>query len=360
MARIDSFLRMVAEQKASDLHFHAGVTPMIRHDGDLVQLPFRPLGDDETRRFLYEVFTPHQKQVFEEEGELDFAYDLQGVARFRVNVMVQSRGPGAVFRIIPNNIPTVDELGLPQMLKKLGRLANGLVLVTGPTGSGKTTTLAAMISEINRNTAKHIITVEDPIEFVHEPIQCVVTQRQVGMHVNAFETALRSSLRESPDVLVVGEMRDLETVNLALQAAETGVLVFGTLHTNSAAKAIDRIADVYPEEQQEQARGLLSVLLKGVVAQTLCKRASGEGRVAALVILLGNYAVSNMIRENKTFQIDSYLQSGESIAQGMVSLDLSLRNLVRERIIDVEEALQYTSTPDSIRELSIDREIQEA
>ena len=360
MARIDSFLRMVAEQKASDLHFHAGVTPMIRHDGDLVQLPFRPLGDDETRRFLYEVFTPHQKQVFEEEGELDFAYDLQGVARFRVNVMVQSRGPGAVFRIIPNNIPTVDELGLPQMLKKLGRLANGLVLVTGPTGSGKTTTLAAMISEINRNTAKHIITVEDPIEFVHEPIQCVVTQRQVGMHVNAFETALRSSLRESPDVLVVGEMRDLETVNLALQAAETGVLVFGTLHTNSAAKAIDRIADVYPEEQQEQARGLLSVLLKGVVAQTLCKRASGEGRVAALEILLGNYAVSNMIRENKTFQIDSYLQSGESIAQGMVSLDLSLRNLVRERIIDVEEALQYTSTPDSIRELSIDREIQEA
>jgi len=359
MARIDSFLRMVAEQKASDLHFHAGVVPMIRHDGDLVDLPFRPLGDDETRRFLYEIFTPKQKESFEEDGELDFAYDLAGVARFRVNVMVQSRGPGAVFRIIPNAIPTLDDLSMPQVLKKLGRLANGLVLVTGPTGSGKTTTLAAMISEINRNAAKHIITVEDPIEFVHDPIQCVVTQRQVGMHVEDFETALRSSLRESPDVLVVGEMRDLETVSLALQAAETGVLVFGTLHTNSAAKAIDRIADVYPEEQQEQARGLLSVLLKAVVAQTLCKRASGEGRVAALEILLANYAVSNMIRENKTFQIDSYLQSGESISQGMMSRDLSLKTLVRERIIEVEEALQYISNPDLIQELSVDLERQE-
>ncbi len=360
MARLDSFLRMVAEQKASDLHFHAGVVPMIRHDGDLVELPFRPLGDDETRRFLYEVLTPQQKQTFEEDGELDFAYDLAGVARFRVNVMVQSRGPGAVFRIIPNSIPTVDELGLPQILKKLVRLSNGLVLVTGPTGSGKTTTLAAMISEINRNTAKHIITVEDPIEFVHEPIQCVITQRQVGLHVNGFETAMRSSLRESPDVLVVGEMRDLETVSLAMQAAETGVLVFGTLHTNSAAKAIDRIADIYPEEQQEQARGLLSVLLKGVVAQTLCKRASGEGRVAALEILLANYAVSNMIRENKTFQIESYLQSGESMTQGMMSLDHSLRTLVRERVISVEEALEYTHDPESIRGLAVDVEQQEA
>ncbi len=350
---------MVSEQKASDLHFHAGTTPMIRHDGDLVELPFRPLGDDETRRFLYEVLTPSQKEAFEADGELDFAYDLEGVARFRVNLMVQSRGPGAVFRIIPNAIPTLDDLGLPPSLKKLGRLANGLVLVTGPTGSGKTTTLAAMISEINRTAAKHIITVEDPIEFVHDPIQCVVTQRQVGTHVKGFDTALRSSLRESPDVLVVGEMRDFETVSLALQAAETGVLVFGTLHTNSAAKAVDRIADVFPEEQQEQARGLLSVLLKGVVAQTLCKRASGEGRVAALEILLANYAVSNMIRENKTFQIDSYLQSGESIQQGMKSLDLALRDLVRERIIEIDEALSYANNPEALRELTADLEVRE-
>jgi twitching motility protein PilT len=350
---------MVAEQKASDLHFHAGVVPMIRHDGELVELPFRVLGDDETRRFIYEILNQEQKQRFEEDGELDCAYEVPGVARFRVNLMVQSRGPGAVFRIIPTSIPSVDELKLPQILKKIGRTANGLVLVTGPTGSGKTTTLAAIIHEINQSSQKHIITVEDPIEFVHEPLQCVITQRQVGLHVESFAMALRSSLRETPDVLVVGEMRDLETVSLALQAAETGVLVFGTLHTNSAARAIDRITDVYPEDQQEQARGLLSVLLKGVVAQTLCRKASGEGRVAALEILLSNYAVSNMIRENKTYQLDGYLQSGESVNQGMMSLDQALRQLVRERVIDVEEALYYANQPDGIRELQVELERQE-
>jgi twitching motility protein PilT len=359
MPRIDSFLRMVAEQKASDLHFHAGVVPMIRHDGDLVELPFRPLGDDEARRLLYEIMNGEQKERFETDSELDFAYDLVGVARFRVNVMVQSRGPGAVFRIIPNNLPTLDDLNLPQALKKLGRLTSGLVLVTGPTGSGKTTTLAAMVNEINRTQNRHIITVEDPIEFVHEPHSCVITQRQVGIHVDTFATALRSSLRESPDVLVVGEMRDHETVSLALQAAETGVLVFGTLHTNSAAKAIDRITDVYPEEQQEQARGLLSVLLKGVVAQQLCKRASGEGRVAALEILFSNYAVSNMIREQKSYQIDGYLQSGEATQQGMISLEFFLRDLVRERMITVEEALSFVPTSEVLKELNVELE-QEA
>jgi twitching motility protein PilT len=359
MPRIDSFLRMVAEQKASDLHFHAGVVPMIRHDGDLVELPFRQLGDDETRRFLYEIMSPEQKERFEADSELDFAYDLAGVARFRVNIMVQSRGPGAVFRIIPNNLPTLDDLDLPQTLKKLGRLTSGLVLVTGPTGSGKTTTLAAMVNEINRTQQRHIITVEDPIEFVHEPHSCVITQRQVGVHVDTFATALRSSLRESPDVLVVGEMRDLETVSLALQAAETGVLVFGTLHTNSAAKAIDRITDVYPEDQQEQARGLLSVLLKGVVAQQLCKRASGEGRVAALEILFSNYAVSNMIREQKSYQLDGYLQSGEATQQGMISLEFFLRDLVRERMITVEEALSFAPASEVLKELSVELE-QEA
>jgi twitching motility protein PilT len=359
MPRIDSFLRMVSEQKASDLHFHAGVVPMIRHDGDLVELPFRPLGDDETRRFLYEIMSPEQKERFEADSELDFAYDLVGVARFRVNVMIQSRGPGAVFRIIPNNLPTLDDLNLPQALKKLGRLTSGLVLVTGPTGSGKTTTLAAMVNEINRTQNRHIITVEDPIEFVHEPHSCVITQRQVGIHVDQFATALRSSLRESPDVLVVGEMRDHETVSLALQAAETGVLVFGTLHTNSAAKAIDRITDVYPEEQQEQARGLLSVLLKGVVAQQLCKRASGEGRVAALEILFSNYAVSNMIREQKSYQIDGYLQSGEATQQGMISLEFFLRDLVRERMVTLEEALSFAPNSEVLKELNVELE-QEA
>jgi twitching motility protein PilT len=332
---------------------------MIRHDGDLVELPFRPLGDDETRRFLYEIMSNEQKHDFEKDGELDFAYDLVGVARFRVNLMVQTRGPGAVFRIIPTALPTLDELNMPQAIKKLGRLTSGLVLVTGPTGSGKTTTLAAMVNEINRTQSRHIITVEDPIEFVHEPHNCVITQRQVGVHVDTFATALRSSLRESPDVLVVGEMRDHETVSLALQAAETGVLVFGTLHTNSAAKAIDRITDVYPEEQQEQARGLLSVLLKGVVAQQLAKRASGEGRVAALEILFANYAVSNMIRENKSYQLDSYLQSGEATQQGMISLEFCLRDLVKERMVTVEEALSFVPASEILRELSTELE-QEA
>jgi twitching motility protein PilT len=353
MARIDSFLRMVAEQKASDLHFHAGVMPMIRHDGDLVELPFRPLANDETRRFLHEILTPQQRERFEEDGELDFAYDLVGVARFRVNMLVQSRGPGAVFRIIPTTTPTLDQLAMPQAVKKLCRLSSGLVLVTGPTGSGKTTTLSAMVNEMNRTQSRHIITVEDPIEFVHEPVQCVVTQRQVGSHVDTFATALRSSLRESPDVLVVGEMRDFETVSLALQAAETGVLVFGTLHTNSASKAVDRITDVFPEEQQEQARGLLSVLLKGVLAQQLVRRASGEGRVAALELMLSNYAISNMIRESKTYQIDSYLQSGEALQQGMMGLEVCLRELVRERIISIEDALSFAPQSEALRELGL-------
>jgi twitching motility protein PilT len=360
MPRIDSFLRMVAEQKASDLHFHAGVMPMIRHDGELVELPFRPLASDEARRFINEIITPDQRTRFEEDGELDFAYDLAGVARFRVNLMVQSRGPGAVFRIIPSSTPTLDELDMPQSVKRLGRLSNGLVLVTGPTGSGKTTTLSAMVNEINRTQSRHIITVEDPIEFVHEPQQSVVTQRQVGNHVDTFATAMRSSLRESPDVLVVGEMRDLETVSLALQAAETGVLVFATLHTNSASKAVDRITDVYPEDQQEQARGLLSVLLKGVVAQQLVKRASGEGRVAALELLFTNYAIANMIRESKTYQIDAYLQSGEATQQGMMSLEGCLRELARERVITVEEALTLVPASESLKELSLELSSEEA
>jgi twitching motility protein PilT len=334
--------------------------PTIRHDGELVELPFRPLASDETRRFLNEILRPDQRQRFEEDGELDFAYDLEGVARFRVNLMVQSRGPGAVFRIIPTTTPTLDELAMPQAVKRLGRLSSGLVLVTGPTGSGKTTTLAAMVHEINRTQARHIITVEDPIEFVHEPIQSVVTQRQVGNHVDSFATAMRSSLREAPDVLVVGEMRDLETVSLALQAAETGVLVFGTLHTNSAAKAVDRITDIYPEEQQEQARGLLAVLLKGVVAQQLVRRASGEGRVAALEVLFSNYAISNMIRESKSYQIESYLQSGEALQQGMMSLDGCLRELCKERVVSIEEALMLVPASEALKELSLELSREEA
>jgi twitching motility protein PilT len=351
MARLDSFLRLVVEQQASDLHFHAGNVPIIRHDGDLVNLPFRSLSADETRRFLLEIMTPEQREAFEREQELDFAYVIEGLARFRVNAFTQSRGPGAVFRIIPSRLPTVDELKLPGVLKKLGTGTNGLVLVTGPTGSGKTTTLAAIINEINATSRRHVITVEDPIEFVHVPQQSVVTQRQVGLHTETFASALRSALRESPDVLVVGEMRDFETVSLALSAAETGVLVFGTLHTNSAAKAVDRIIDVCPDEIREQVRGVLSVLLKGVVAQHLCRRASGEGRIAALEILMQTYAISNMIRENKIHQIDGYLQSAEHAGTGMQALDTCLYGYVKEGIITRDEATHSATYPDTLRKL---------
>ena len=352
MARLDSFLRLVVEQSASDLHFHAGVVPIIRHDGDLVPLPFRPVSDLECHRFVLEILNPEQRAVFEREQELDFVYALPGYGRFRTNVFTQARGIGAVFRVIPPVIPDFDSLHLPKVLKKLAESANGLVLVTGPTGSGKTTTLAALVDYINRTSKRHIITIEDPVEFLHDPRESVITQRQVGLHAESFATALRSSLRESPDVVIVGEMRDLETINLALSAAETGVLVFGTLHSNSAAKAVDRIVDAFSEEQQDQARGAVSVLLKGVVAQQLCKRASGEGRVAALEILLQTYAVSHMIREGKVHQIDGYLQSVENDGTGMQSLDTCLFRYIREGLITVDEAAKVANYPDNIRKLA--------
>lgn len=351
MPRIDSFLRLVAEQHASDLHFHAGNVPIIRYNGDLLRLPFRILSPDETRRFLAEIMTPEQQAAFARDQEIDFAYVLEDIGRFRVNVFTQSRGMGAVFRIIPSRLPSIDEFRMPAVLKKLCQQANGLVLVTGPTGSGKTTTLAAMVNEINATAQRHIVTVEDPIEFVHPPRKSVVTQRQVGVHTESFAAALRSALRESPDVLVVGELRDYETVNLALSAAETGVLVFATLHTNSAAQAVDRVVDACPEETHDQVRGVLSVLLKGVVAQNLCKLASGDGRIAAMEILLQTYAVSHMIRENKVHQIDGYLQSAEHAGTGMQSLDSGLFTYVKEALITQEEAIKVANYPDTLRAL---------
>jgi twitching motility protein PilT len=352
MARLDSFLRLVVEQQASDLHFHSGNVPIIRHDGDLLPLPFRSLSDLECRRFLTEIMTLPQRTAFEREQEVDFVYEIPAVARFRTNVFTQAHGVGAVFRVIPPTVPSFDEMRLPAVLKKLADSANGLVLVTGPTGSGKTTTLAAMVDYINRSSRRHVITIEDPIEFIHEPAQCVITQRQVGEHAETFAGALRSALRESPDVVVVGELRDLETISLALSAAETGVLVFGTLHSNSAAKAVDRIVDAFSEEQQDQIRGALSVLVKGVVAQQLCKRASGDGRVAILEVLLQTYAVSHMIREGKVHQIDGYLQSVENDGSGMQSLDTALFKYVREGLITLDEALKVANSPDTLRRLA--------
>ncbi len=352
MPRMDSFLRLVAQQGASDLHFHAGNVPIIRHEGELMPLPFRQLSEVETSRFLLELMTPEQRAEFEEHKEADFVYAIEGLARFRANVFVQSQGLGAVFRVIPNQLPTMEDLRLPPAVKKLTQLNNGLVLVTGPTGSGKTTTLSAMVDEINKTSERHVISIEDPIEFLHQPIKGVITQRQVGKHAESFAGALRSALRESPDVLVVGEMRDLETIGLAISAAETGVLVIGTLHSNSATKAIDRIIDVIPEESRDQVRSTLSVLLRGVIAQHLARHASGEGRVAVLEILLQSYAVSNLIRENKVFQIDGYLDSASNDGSGMQSVDACLFRLVKGGEITVEESLKVANQPDTLKRLA--------
>jgi twitching motility protein PilT len=349
MARLDSFLRLVAEQRASDLHFHAGALPMIRHDGDLMALPFRILSELETRRFLFEILTPDQREVLAREQQVDFIYVLPEVGRFRANVFCQSRGLGAAFRVIRNQTPTLQELDFPPVLGRLASLQNGLVIITGPTGAGKSTTLAAMVHEINATRERHIITIEDPIEYVHEPIKSAITHREVGRHTHSFASGLRAALRESPDVLVIGEMRDLETVHLALQAAETGVLVLGTLHTNSAAGAVDRILDVIPEEARDQARGTLSLALRGVVAQRLCKRASGEGRVAVLEVLLQDHAVANLIRENKIHQLDAQIQSSAADGSGMQGFDQALLRLVEDGSLAAEDAVRIANYPEQLR-----------
>jgi len=352
VARIDSFLRLVAEQGASDLHFHAGNVPIVRHEGELMPLPFRVLSEVETGRFLLELLGDEQRAQFEKTQEADLVYSIEGVARFRVNIFVQSQGLGAVFRVIPNKVPTLEELNLPPTVKRLTQLSNGLVLVTGPTGSGKSTTLAAMVDEINKSSQRHVISIEDPIEFLHKPIKSAITQRQVGKHAESFSSALRSALRESPDVLVVGEMRDLETIQLAISAAETGVLVIGTLHSNSASKAIDRIMDVIPEESRDQVRSTLSVLLRGVISQHLAKHASGEGRVAVMEVLVQSYAVSNLIRENKVFQIDGYLDTASYDGSGMQSLDACLFKLLKQGEVTLDEALKLANQPESLKRLA--------
>jgi len=350
VALLDSFLRVVVDQRASDLHLHAGKPPTVRLDGELVPLPFRHLSDVEARRFVLEVLSPAQQARLECDQQLDFVYVLPGVARFRANAFMQRDGLSAVLRVIPAHIPSLDELLLPGALRELTRLQNGLVLVTGPTGSGKTTTLAAMLREIDATSRRHVITLEDPVEFVHRPTRGLITQREVGTEVESFAAGLRSALRESPDVLMLGELRDQETVSLALQAAETGVLVLGTLHTNSASAAVDRIVDVVPEASREQARSVLSVLLRGVVAQQLCRRSVGEGRVAALEIMLQNHAISNLVRENKTHQIDGYLQSASNDGTGAQSMDHCLLRLVRDGVIDTSEALRVANGPELLRD----------
>jgi twitching motility protein PilT len=338
MARIDAFLRILEEQGGSDLHLQAGSPPVLRIHGSLQRIKYRTLTHRDTTEMFREIMEPEQWERFNERMDFDFSYALDGVGRFRVNIMFQRNGLGGVFRIIPERIKTLEELDLPMSLADFASLERGLVLVTGPTGSGKSTTLAAIIDVINANSCKHIVTIEDPIEFVHSKKLCHISSREVGSDTESFKAALRSALRESPDVILVGEMRDLETISLALTCAETGCLVFGTLHTNSAAKTIDRLIDVFPADEQDQVRTMLALSLQGVVAQQLLKTADGKGRVAAVEILKGSFALSNLIREGKTFQIGSLIQSADYHSTGMQSMDQALTRLFEAGRVTGEEA----------------------
>ena len=340
---LTALLSFAKDQDASDLHISAGMPPLVRIRGEMIRLEMPALTREETQASIYDVLNDTQKRIFEERRDLDFAFEIPGVSRFRANVLQQLRGIGAVFRVVPTQVKTLEELAMPKVLKQLSELEKGLVLVTGPTGSGKSTTLAAMVDYVNENHRGHILTIEDPIEFVHQPKRCLVSQREVGPHTDSFSAALRAALREDPDVILVGELRDLETTQLAISAAETGHLVFGTLHTNSASKTVDRIIDIFPSGQQAQIRTMLSESIEGVVAQTLLPTKDGKGRVAALEVLVGVPALRNLIREDKTAQILSVIQTGAN--HGMMSLDQHLRELVMQGRLSRTDAARYASNP---------------
>jgi twitching motility protein PilT len=338
-AEIDRLFHAMCAQKASDLHLCVGMPPLIRKDGSIQPLEENGTAlDAESIVSLLEPIMPTKnREEFARRHDTDFAYEIAGLGRFRANVFMDRKGRGAVFRVIPSKILTAEDLGLSPAILQLCRLNKGLVLVTGPTGSGKSTTLCAMVDYINRTRDDHIITIEDPIEFVHENKKCLINQREVHTHTDSFKDALRAALREDPDILLVGEMRDLETVAIAIETAETGHLVFGTLHTTTAASTVDRVIDQFPTDRQAQIRIMLSESLKGVIAQTLCKKIGG-GRVAALEVLIATGAVSNLIREGKTFQLPSMMQVGK--AQGMVSLNDALMDLVTKKLVEPQEAYQ--------------------
>ena len=333
---VADLLIQTKERGASDLHLSAGSPPMLRLHGVMTPLEGGPLGREDIHRMIYEVLNDDQRRLFEEQRDLDFAIELGEVARFRVNVFAQRNGEGAVFRVVPTQIRSFEELGLPDVVKTLALKENGLVLVTGPTGSGKSTTLAAMVDLVNATRKKHIITLEDPIEFVHRSKNSLVNQREIGPHTRSFAAALRAALREDPDVILVGEMRDLETISLALTAAETGHLVLATLHTKSAPKTVDRIIDAFPPAQQQQIRVMLAESLQGVVSQVLLPIRDGKGRVAALEIMVATVAIRNLIREGKTHQMPSAIQTGTQF--GMQSLEQALRNLLMQGRIAKEAA----------------------
>jgi twitching motility protein PilT len=336
MAKLDAFFKLMFDTGASDLHIVSGQPPILRVHGELERVKYDPLDDENLRQMLYEIAPEQKVKTFEETGDVDFGYEIPNVARFRANYFMQKYGCGAVFRQIPTKILTADELGLPNILKKSAMLHKGLVLVTGPTGSGKSTTLAAIVDHANKHRKDHIITIEDPIEFVHAAQGCLVNHREVGIHTRSFSAALRGALREDPDIIMVGEMRDLETIRLALEAANTGHLVFGTLHTTSAAKTVDRVIEVFPAEEQAQVRNGLSTGLKVVVAQNLFKRVDKKGRCAALEILVCTAAIGNLIREGKTVQIPSAIQTGKQF--GMQTLDDAIMGVLQKGWISPEEA----------------------
>lgn len=348
MAQIDAFFKLMNEQGASDLHMVAGQQPLLRIRGDIERIKYNVLTNDILKSMVYEIISEDKIKHFEETGDIDFGYEIPGLARYRGNLFQQKYGIGSVFREIPSNIMTCQQLNLPKVISKLSTLPKGMVLVTGPTGSGKSTTLAAIVDEANKVRKDHIITVEDPIEFVHESQNCIVNHREVGTHTKSFSAALRGALREDPDIILVGEMRDLETISLAMEAAMTGHLVFGTLHTLNAAKTVDRIIEIFPANQQAQVRSTLADSLRAVVSQTLFKRIDVKSRVPALEILICTPAVRNLIREGKTYQLPSVMQTGKKY--GMQTMDDSIMDMLQKRWISPEDA--YTNAIDKSKFLS--------
>jgi twitching motility protein PilT len=342
---ISELLAFVVKNRASDLHLSAGLPPMIRVHGDVRRINLPPMEHKDVHGMIYDIMNDGQRKFYEENLECDFSFAIPGLARFRVNAFVQQRGAAAVMRTIPSKVLSMQDLGAPKIFAEIANQPRGIVLVTGPTGSGKSTTLAAMVDHINENEYGHILTVEDPIEFVHESKKCLINQREVGPHTMSFNNALRSALREDPDVILVGELRDLETIRLALTAAETGHLVFGTLHTSSAAKTIDRIVDVFPAAEKEMVRAMLSESLRAVISQALLKTKDGNGRVAAHEIMVGTPAIRNLIREAKIAQMYSAIQTGQQF--GMQTLDQNLLDLVRRNVVSVGEARNKAANKDS-------------
>ncbi|MGA4603317.1 type IV pilus twitching motility protein PilT [Ectopseudomonas hydrolytica] len=341
---ITELLAFSAKQGASDLHLSAGLPPMIRVDGDVRRINLPPLDHKQVHALIYDIMNDKQRKDYEEFLETDFSFEVPGVARFRVNAFNQNRGAGAVFRTIPSKVLTMEDLGMGEVFRKITDVPRGLVLVTGPTGSGKSTTLAAMLDYLNSNKYHHILTIEDPIEFVHESKKCLVNQREVHRDTHGFSEALRSALREDPDIILVGEIRDLETIRLALTAAETGHLVFGTLHTTSAAKTIDRVVDVFPAEEKSMVRSMLSESLQAVISQTLLKKIGG-GRVAAHEIMIGTPAIRNLIREDKVAQMYSAIQTGGAL--GMQTLDACLKTLVSKGLVSRDSAREKAKSPEN-------------